>query len=233
MTLRFNVPRTHAAGFTLLEVVIAIAILAVVLSSLYGAYASSVEATEQIENARDVEQASRLALMQVADDFKSVYHQEFEGDLESSPYRFIGGDIDSEGDASKVVEFASTAHLGFDLVFPNPIVNRVSYVLEGQPDGTKLYRLVRRERPFAEQSGGLEETSMVLVEGVVEMSLRYVDAEGQVTSEWDSSRSETGDRLPKLVRIRLQVTTAKTGNSRLYTIAAALPSWGEGLDRKQ
>ena len=107
MRLRVNVPRTHATGFTLLEVVIAIAILAVVLSSLYGAYASSVEATEQIENARDVEQASRLALMQVADDFKSVYHQEFEGDLESSPYRFIGGDIDSEGDASKVVEFAS------------------------------------------------------------------------------------------------------------------------------
>ena len=223
----------RSSGFTLLEIVIAIAILAVVLSSLYGAYISSVEATERVENARGVEQAARLALLQMADDFKSLYYEEVKGDLEASPYRLVSGDMEAGEDARTIVEFASTSHLGFDVTFPNPSVNRVLYLLEEQPEEGQQHRLVRRERPAAQLSGGVEETSLVLVEGVEELALEYLDAEGQVASEWDSSTSETGDSLPRLVRIRLQIATSKSGDSRLYTMSAALPVWEEEPQSEQ
>ena len=44
----------YRSGFTLLEILIAIAILALVVSSLYGAYSGTMETTEMVESARDV-----------------------------------------------------------------------------------------------------------------------------------------------------------------------------------
>jgi type II secretion system protein J len=105
------------AGFTLLEILIAIAILALVVSSLYGAYSGTLETTEMVASARDVDQAARLALMQMVDDFSSLYYRKAEGENENSPFRFQGG-MDGESERGTVVEFASTAHLGFDGSFP-------------------------------------------------------------------------------------------------------------------
>ena len=75
---------TQSHGFTLLEIIIAIAILAIVFSSLYAAYSSTLETTEQVESERDIEQAARLGLMRMADDLASVYVQEVENDSEAS-----------------------------------------------------------------------------------------------------------------------------------------------------
>ena len=66
------------SGFTLLEILIAIAILALVVSSLYGAYSGTMETTEMVESARDIDQAARLALMQMVDDFSSLYYKKAE-----------------------------------------------------------------------------------------------------------------------------------------------------------
>ena len=126
-------------GFTLLEILIAVAILALVVSSLYGAYSGTLKTTELVESIRDVDQVARLALMQMADDFKALYYQKAQEEGEESPYSF-GGGMEGEGEEGAIVTFATTSHLGFDLTFPSQRINRVSYVLEKQPDNEKLYR---------------------------------------------------------------------------------------------
>jgi type II secretion system protein J len=213
----------YRSGFTLLEILIAIAILALVVSSLYGAYSGTMETTEMVESARDVDQAGRLALMQMVDDFSSLYYRKAEGENEDSPFRFQGG-VDGESEGGTVVEFASAAHLGFDGSFPNLRINKVSYVLEKQADSKRYYRLVRMELPFVDLSGEREETSVELADTVESLTVTYLNEDGETLSQWDSKAQETEGFLPRLVRIRLQLAGEK---SRVFTATVALPVWEE------
>ncbi len=206
------------AGFTLLEILIAIAILALVVSSLYGAYSGTLATTEMVASARDVDQAARLALMQMVDDFSSLYYRKAEGENENSPFRFQGG-MDGESERGTVVEFASTAHLGFDGSFPNLRINRVSYVLEKQADNQRYYRLVRMELPFVDLSGEREETAVELADTVESLTLTYLNEDGETLSQWDSKAEETEGLLPRLVHIRLQLAGEK---SRVFATTVAI-----------
>jgi type II secretion system protein J len=213
----------YPSGFTLLEILIAIAILALVVSSLYGAYSGTMETTEKVESARDVDQAGRLALMQMVDDFSSLYYRKTEKENEDSPFRFQGG-MDGESEEGTVVEFASAAHLGFDGSFPNLRINKVSYVLEKQADSKRYYRLVRMELPFVDLSGEREETAVELADTVESLTVTYLNEDGETVSQWDSKAQETEGFLPRLVRIRLQLAGEK---SRVFTATVALQVWEE------
>ena len=206
------------SGFTLLEILIAIAILALVMSSLYGAYSGTLETTEMVESARDVDQVARLALMQMVDDFSALYYRKAEGENEDSPFRFQGG-MDAEGEGGTVVQFASTCHLGFDVSFPSLRINRVSYVLEKQADNQRYYRLVRMELPFVDLSGEREETAVELADTVESLTLTYLNEDGETLSQWDSKAEETEGLLPRLVHIRLQLAGEK---SRVFATTVAI-----------
>ena len=208
-------------GFTLLEIVIAIAILAIVFSSLYAAYSNTLETTEQVEIERDIEQAARLGLMRMADDLASVYVQEVENESEDSPYRFVGGSSDSLGQGETVVEFATSGQLDFDMIFPSLRINRVSYVLERQTENERYYRLVRREIPFVGLGGEGYEAEIEVADGVEQLTLTYVGEEGEVASQWDSQAPETEGLVPRLIHIRLQMAEDK---SRFFTTTVALPA---------
>jgi hypothetical protein len=197
------------------------AILALVVSSLYGAYSGTLETTEMVESARDVDQAARLALMQMADDFSSLYYRKAEGENESSPFHFQGG---MEAEGGTVVEFASTAHLGFDVSFPSLRINRVSYLLEKQEDTQRYYRLVRTELPFVDLSGERQGTAVELADTVESLTLTYLNEDGETLSQWDSKAEGTEGLLPRLVHIRLQLAGEK---SRVFTATVALQAWEE------
>jgi general secretion pathway protein J len=209
------------AGFTLLEILIAIAILALVVTSLYGAYSGTIETTEKVERLRDIDQTARLVLMQMADDLKSLYYQKTESDVEESPFRFSGG-MEAEGEEGTVVEFASTSHLGFDLNFPSLRINRVRYVLEKESDNERYHKLVRIETPFADLPGEREESSVELADSVESLTLNYLQADGQSFSQWDTRAKETEGLPPRLVNIRLQMAEDK---SRIFTTSVALQVW--------
>ena len=214
-TQRSQYYKPQSRGFTLLEILIAIAILALVVSSLYGAYSGTLDTTEMVESIRDVDQVARVALMQMADDFKSLYYQKAQGEDEESPYSF-GGVVEVEGEGGAIVGFATTSRLDFDMTFPSQRINRVSYVLEKQPDNEKLYRLVRSELPFADLPGERQEVVVEIADGVESLSLAYFDEDGQQFSQWDSKAEGL---LPRLVKIRLQMAEDQ---SRVFTTSVAI-----------
>jgi general secretion pathway protein J len=204
-----------SGGFTLIEILIAIAILALVVSSLYGAYSGTLDTTEMVESIRDVDQVARLALMQMVDDFKCLYYQKAQGGDTESPYTF-GGATEAKGEGGEIVAFATTSRLDFDMTFPSQRINRVSYIMEKQPDNEKLYRLVRKELPFADLPGERQEISVEIADGVESLSLTYFNKDGQEFSQWDSKAEGT---LPSLVNIRLQMAGDKSG---LFTTSVAI-----------
>jgi type II secretion system protein J len=214
-------PPAQPSGFTLLEILLALAILALVLSSLFSAYSETITATELVEASREVDQAVRLTLAQMADDLKSLYQQEVKGDPKDSPYRFQGGSEGSDGEAVEILNFASTAHLGFDPAGPSMSVNRIAYVLKKSGEGERYFQLIRRERPFADFQGQGEETEMELADNVEELAVTYRDEAGTTLTEWDSASPEHGGRPPRLVQIRLKVAAGTSGGSRTFTAVVA------------
>jgi len=222
MVRRFD-PRNE--GFTLFEILIALAILALVVSSLYGAYSGTLDTTEMVESIRDVDQVARLALMQMVNDLKSLYYQKAQGEDTESPYTF-GGITEAEGEGGEIVAFATTSRLDFDLTFPSQRINRVSYIMEKQPDNEKLFRLVRKELPFADLSGEKQEILVEIADGVESLSLTYFNEDGLQFSQWDS---ESEGLLPRLVHIRLQMAGDKSG---LFTTSVAIRAQ-EGEDNGQ
>jgi len=199
----------------LLEILIAITILALVVSSLYGAYSGTLDTTEMVESIRDVDQVARLALMQMVDDLKSLYFEKAQGEDKESPYSFVGV-MEAEGEGGAIVAFATTARLDFGMTFPSQRINRVSYMVEKQPDNVKLYRLVRKELPFADLSGERQDILVEIADGVESLSLTYFNEDGQQFSQWDSKAEGL---LPRMVHIRLQMAGEK---SRLFATSVAI-----------
>jgi type II secretion system protein J len=213
------------SGFTLLEVLIALSILALVFSGLYSAYNETLETTAIVENGKDVEQVARLTLGQMVDDFKCLYYHESEGNQKDSPYRFVTGALETEGEVGKVIEFASTAHLGLDEHYPSRRINRVCYLLEKQGETGPHYRLIRREYPFVGLQGEGQEIDFELADGVEEVIFTFVDAEGREAAQWDSSLPENSGKFPRLVRIGLRMAVGASGQSRLFAAAVAPMAW--------
>ena len=173
-----------------------------------------------VENSRDVDQVARVALMQMVDDFKCLYYQKAKEEDEESPYSF-GGVSEVEEEGGVIVAFATTSRLDFDMTFPSQRINRVSYVIEKQPDDEKLYRLVRRELPFADLSGERQEVVVEIADGVESLSLAYFDKDGQQFNQWDSNADGL---LPRLVHIKLRMAGDK---SRVFSTSVAIRAQDE------
>jgi hypothetical protein len=189
------------------------------------------ETTEKVESVRNVDQVARLALVQLTDDFKSLYYEKVQGEGEDSPYHFGGGmEMELEGEGGPIVTFATTSHLGFEMIFPNLRINRVGYILEKQGDSDHSYTLVRQETAFADLPGEHDETVVELADGIESLTLTYVNEDGQIVSQWDTWAPETEGLLPRLVHIRLAMAAEK---SRIFTTSVAIRGQEEEGDGQQ
>lgn len=204
-------------GFTLLEIVVALAIVAVIFAGLYGTYHGALESTEAVESGRELDQAGRLVLSRLAADLQSLYLFKSGETAESSSSTPGSESFGPASGARPVAEFATTAHLGFEETSPGQGINRVSYVLAKEAEDDRYYRLLRLETPYADLGVKSQQTSLELADMVEELVLTYVDADGRRLPGWNS---DSADGPPRLVEIELRMAS-RSGGSRSFRMAVA------------
>ena len=123
-------------AFTLLEVLIAMSIFAVVLSMLYMAYTGTFRNIEETESQADLYQMARIVLERMTEDLESVYmvSQKKTSDDEEEvdqPTRFVGTMTETEGRRLDTLRFASKAHIFFDVRNPTPGQPK-SFIMSGK-----------------------------------------------------------------------------------------------------
>ena len=208
------------AGFTLLEILIALSIMSMVITIVFGAYASTFRIIEGAQDQSDAYQMARITLSRIQEDLEcSVISKDSD-----VSFGFMGNNEQMDGREADTLSFLSSKHLVLDDDDHYAGNTRISfYVMKNEEEekGLVLYRsdTPTTESPPDEKTGGL-----ILCEKLHAFSLAYFDADGEELETWDSQDGEQKDKLPAMVTIRLDFLDQVNPEEPItFMTAVALP----------
>ena len=208
--------RSRPWAFTILEVMIAIGIFAMIITAIYTVWIAILKGTKAAQNATAAVQRSRIAIRTIEDALLTV--QLFTENMKY--YAFV---TESEGDMA-AVSMVSHLPASFPGVgrYGDQVVRRVSFYVRPGPD--RGYELMMTQAPMlmATNNGGVEPYSIVLARDVTEFTLEFWDIQKR---EWVDEWLYT-NQLPRLVSVTLGL--GKVGNSTqpqdVVTRVVAIPA---------
>lgn len=197
------------AGFTLIETMVAIVLLMIVLSAVYGSFQAASMSVTRAEERADVYQTARILLAQITSELSSAFQP---GGLDGSSLtgeNAFGSDAGLQYDK---LTFVTTAHRSMVSSGPAGDVCKVTYTVESTPDGHPLGLFLGEDFSIGlDTTGG---TTMKLSELVVGLNCRYLDSDDEWQDEW-IDRSD----LPGAVRVELAIKPEREG-AKPVTVAA-------------
>lgn len=200
-------------GFTLIEVLVAVTLLAVISFLVFQAMGTSTASKERFEKRDRTFRESSLAMEIIARDLGAAVlyaNPEFLGVSPSGDVRtksvFIGA---NNGDQDKIT-FNTLAHVRYLKDVKESDLAEMSFSLETSElegeDGQRLntYALTKREESPPDDNAEEGGTVMTLLDGVKSFSLRFFDKQkAEYVDEWDSTKIDNRNRMPRAVEIKL------------------------------
>jgi general secretion pathway protein J len=211
--------RSRPGGFTLMEVMVAVAITALMGTVVAMAFQTGFRAKETVEADAEHYRMVRSALNRMAREIGAAYVSDrYDArrfrDQNDRPTNFIG-----ERDR---LLFTSFAHqrLYRDAKESDQVVLEYSLQTSTAPQARGRQDLVRRADPNVGDRMDRGGTEDVLFEGVRSVQFAYWDSERKEwLDEWDTRRPERKSVLPTRVRVTL-VALDETGREAAYTTQA-------------
>jgi type II secretion system protein J len=205
-----------AEGFTLLEVLVATVILAIVLTIAYSVFSSTYSALHQLDPDKDHFHVARVILDRMADEIQSAYYRpglQYTG--------FVGINDEKEDAPWDSLTFSSMANFYWirrvEGIAESDFL-KISYTLV--EDETEN-RLIRRQNPSLgpfeddfEEDGSSGRGVHQLADGVWGIDFRYFTGTEWV-EEWNSAESEG---LPRAVEVQLILETAEGERVPFYAV---------------
>lgn len=179
--MRRGVARSGRAGFTLLEVLVAVALSAVAMMAVFSMFGTVTGVAADVSR-KEAGHYDGLAFEAVLfDDLRSLYFDA--GDTE---FRFVGNNAGLQDESRRVMAFATTASLASGRGDAPFSVQRVEYVLRERKDGEK--ELVRRERPYCGLMGDWEWVDAAVLAGFEDLDVTYLNpSDGAFGDQWRGS----------------------------------------------
>ena len=198
-------------GFTLLEVLLSISLLALLMSLAYGSFSQLARQSESLTHNLQARQKLRLLLYVVAEDLRNArYLEQFVAAEQESGIE--AGQSPSEG---KLFSWVHMHVVGPSRLHRNanarhdPQVHEASYAIKRKGD---VLALLRREGYYVDDTltrGGVEQ---VLAEGIKEFALEYLPLRADETrgwlSEWKSASRPSNSRMPVAIRLTMGIEQA-------------------------
>lgn len=211
----------RARGFTLLEVVIAVGITAMMGALIAAAFQSGYRAKELVESEADRYRALRTGTDRMVREISAAFvsdHYDFRRyrDQNDRPSNFIG--------TRDRLLFTSMAHqrLYADAKESDQMV--VEYYAKSAPTrgGQTLMNLMRREDSLLDERMDRGGTEDVIIEGIKRIDFAYWDSDKKDwVDEWDTRRIEKKSILPVRVRISIYAVD-ETGREARYVTQARI-----------
>ena len=200
-------------GFTLLEVILAVTILALIGTMIYGGFSQTALNKARVEKDVDHSRVVHMALERMARELTMAFvstHVNPSLDLRVSTTAFIGKDNGREDR----IDFTSFSHRRLYRNARESDQNEISYFVAEHPDDPGVDVLARREQNRIDDDPRRGGKSQILVENIEEFNIEYYDP---LLSEWVQTWDTINalgqpNRLPTQVRIRLAVKDPRRPN---------------------
>ncbi|MGD0276302.1 MAG: prepilin-type N-terminal cleavage/methylation domain-containing protein [Syntrophales bacterium] len=173
-------------GFTLVEILIAILILGIVLTTIYGAYMGTFRVI-RIADADDAAyRMARTAMDRMIRDFNSLTPA-------GGKFVFSASRSDKTEEPFVSLKFLSSAHVGFGADENSPAGTYIAYTVQESPQSGTGYILWRNDIPL--NSGSITQIiseegktgGFILCEGLKSLDFKFYDNQGNMYETWDST----------------------------------------------
>jgi general secretion pathway protein J len=212
-------------GFTLLEIILAVSVLALVGTMIYGGFSQTAlnkaRIEEDVEQSRVVHMALERMVRELTMAFVST-HVNPSPDLRVVETAFIGKDNGRDDR----IDFTSFSHRRLYRDARESDQNEISYFVTQHPDDRDVQVLARREQNRIDEDPRRGGKSQILVENIEEFNLEYFDP---LLSDWVQTW-DTEDvlaqpnRLPTQIRILLSVKDPRRrGETQTFGTRVTIP----------
>jgi general secretion pathway protein J len=219
-----------APGFTLLEIMIAIFIFAVVVTTIFASYRTVFSNADIIDQEITSYEMARNCLNRMLIDLQSMHlalppdYAPPDFDDPPDPFRLVGEATNIKGSDFPWLRFTSLAHLPLGKSRPGGIVEIVYYI-QGTDDAGFVLKRADNSYPF--QDFEEKASDPVLCEDIKALTIKYLDQEGEEYDVWDSDDQTYEYATPEAVKIKLELETGS--GSVLFETMVTLPVIREKL----
>jgi len=215
--------RRPQAGMTLLEIMIAIAILVVMMTLAWKTIANTTESKKLFEKYEERNHELRMALGRIVRDFEAAYLSINE-DVNASHRRTLF--IAKSGSKLPEIRFSTLGHRALWADANESEQTVISYITRNDPDHAGVLDWVRREqrRPSNDPPEDQPADYDILVHDITSAKLEFFNwknAEWQDT--WDSTQSD-GQKNMLPSRVRITITT-KGPDDKDYKVMSEARVW--------
>lgn len=205
-------------GFTLIEIMIAMAILAMISVLIYTSTSQTIKGKEETVKRDESNHSVSLALNKMAADLQTAF-------ILNSP-DLLG----SEGRIKTVfsgkedkLDFAALSHTRYFKNTREADFAEVGYYLADDPEDSSKKILMRRESKLLDDKPEEGGSADPMVEGVKDFRLEYYDPKKKEwLKSWDSSQLEQSNRLPRAVRIEIKIENPEEEEPQTFSTIAEL-----------
>ena len=213
-------------GFTLFEILIAMFIFAVVLTTIFTSYTGTFRIIEDAESQAEIYEMGRIVLERMQEDLESVHFQDA-GSIGSDKSQFLGENKEIKGNDADELRFLSRAHLSFSEEDESPGIAEIHYYVAEDEHSVGLV-LYRSDTPALAKSPEEGTGGLVLCDGLFSVNITYYNDDGEINENWDSSMEAFNKRLPARVAVLLAFKDEKNPEKlRKFMTCVALPMAGE------
>jgi general secretion pathway protein J len=217
--------RRHREGVTLIEIMVAITIFAVVGTMIYGTLISTARHKEKLQEDLDRHHALEAALERMAREISMAFvsaQQNPSTSLQVTKTIFYGVDRGSRDR----LDFTSFSHRRLFRNAHESDQNEISYFLASDPSSPGDTVLARREQNRIDDDPTRGGRVDILLEDVESLEFEYLDPTTKLwVMRWDT-RNATGqpNRLPSQVKIRIRVKDPRNPRrTQVFGTRAILP----------
>jgi general secretion pathway protein J len=203
MTMRS--PRQTDRGFTLVEIMLALALMAFLTSLLWGTFAQTAKVKKRIEQAQDRTHTVRVALMRMSREIEMAFVSNSEAVGTQDRRTMFSGSSHNDFDE---LRFSWFGHLRFRADQAEGDTALVSYFAQPDPDDSLLTNIMRRETRRLESKDPklIPGETYILCPAVSRLKFAYYDyKQKDWREEWDTTKADGLQYLPTQVRISLTV----------------------------
>jgi general secretion pathway protein J len=209
------------AGFTLFEILITLAILAVVFSLLYLTFHQSMGVMAEVSDRTEVIQDGRMILERMAGELKGCFLPLVENRSKVFAYGLVARSAKERDDFLDRLDFTTFIPAQSNATNPEREICEIGYFLDHEP-GAKGWTLVRRQDQAIDGDligGG---RSQVICDRVRGLRFLFFDRLGEKQKEWNSLAGTQRNRLPQRIEMELKLEDSR-GQVHTFQTQVFLP----------